>query len=57
MTTMRTAEAILKDIKRIQASRAKLWPSPICCLDPLRNMTYARQLDDLKHELKALEKP
>ena len=55
MTTMRTTEAILTDIKRIQRKRAKLWPSPDRCIDPLRNMTLARQLDDLKHELKAME--
>lgn len=54
MKTMRTTEAILTDIKRIQRKRARNWPTPLGCVDMRLEMLHARQLDDLKHELEAL---
>jgi hypothetical protein len=55
MKTMRTTEAILTDIKRIQRKRAHNWITPERCASLAHEMLHARQLDDLKHELKALE--
>jgi hypothetical protein len=57
MKPMRTTEAILNDIKRIQRKRAHNWITPERCASLALEMLHARQLDNLKHELKALEKP
>ena len=51
----RTIEDVKNDIKRIQRKRAHNWIAPGGLASHALERLHVRQLDDLKHELKAME--